>query len=312
MKKRLLLRLQGMIKQRPLVLAALLALACTVPSFGNAPVVLLEAMTGPSSHISLFKEQLEQRLVASSQFKIVDRSSIKTTQQEVELSKSEWTSDNNRQADLKIGDLILKSRVESEEPNGFRLYVSLVDIKTLEIKYSASVNYQDESFIPKVAAHVVEELEMKMGAKPAESTNPFQEELFLKTEKNWMKLGYDRMDWQEFYKTGAPLTDFYASQNTDQGIAMAVAAIPGWSGMNYTRDWAPGMAFALTEAVLIFYGFVEKDKSLKTLSFSALIPIGIFDIMFSKKSARRNLEKVNSLKEYYRNNPREYKFMGNN
>jgi hypothetical protein len=32
---------------------------------------------------------------------------------------------------------------------------------------------------------------------------------------------------------------------------MAVAAIPAWSGMNYTGDWAPGMLFALAEAVVI-------------------------------------------------------------
>jgi hypothetical protein len=119
------------------------------------------------------------------------------------------------------------------------------------------------------------------------------------------------MDWQDYYRSGITLPEFYASRNNDQGVAMAVAAIPAWSGMNYTGDWAPGMLFALAEAVVIFYGIVETDKTMKTISFSALVPLGLLDVMFSKKSANRNLEKVNRLKEYYRSNPREYKFMGN-
>ena len=74
----------------------LLALGTAISAFGKPAVILLEAMSGPSSHIAIFKEQMEQRLIASPNFEIVDRSSIKATEREMELSQSDWTSDNGR------------------------------------------------------------------------------------------------------------------------------------------------------------------------------------------------------------------------
>jgi len=117
--------------------------------------IILGPFDGTSSHIKALEHAISERIVTSPAFKLVKRGALKTALKESKIANSELSASNPSPVNLKIADIQLNIEVERKKDHVYSAYLTAINLTTLEVEYSKSVEYESAEFITRVAAYFI-------------------------------------------------------------------------------------------------------------------------------------------------------------
>jgi hypothetical protein len=299
----------------------------------HGETLLLGDFTGYAPHANLLKEKIKDKLVTSTTLEVLDRSTFNVTRQEAMITASGLAQTDTSAVNYKVGKYLLSAQLLPQPQGGLHASFTMTDIQTSAIVYTKLIPYDDIYYLDQVVRVLMADIQVffkdKLGqdiARPGAATTitspaatataapsakeKLADSLYQVTEKVWMDLGATAYDWEVYFESQRPFKYWLADHTFNPSTAALVAAVPGWSGYNYTRQWGIGMFWSMAELIILGYGMVRHDNMLQSgLILSTLVPITVFDIMLSRRSAEKNTAVSRAISGYYKDHPFPFNFM---
>lgn len=309
-----MLRMQNYIKNTFKATMLLYTLCCS-QSF------LAGDFIGHPIYTKKLKDKIIEKLVSHEGFCFLERSSLNISKQEAAISATGLSDNDTVKVNYKIGKYLINAEIKDGSEQRCTISFSLTDLFTTEVKYYR-IFLCHQHTIEGIADTLICDFEKLFleadssiknnghtARRPITENRKHHDKIYKETEKKWMELGSSAYDLERYCRAGKSF-DEWARENTfSPSKAVFMAAIPGFSGMNYTKEWGSGIFWSASEAILLMYAFTRRERHQQYVLFSLMMPVTVADIVISKNSAVRKNKKTDALVRFYKNNRFPFSFM---